>query len=215
VLASRSPRRFELLRLLVPADRIRVVPPRTSEEASFAGCTTLAAVAGRLAEIVRAKAGDVQAQLERAPHLAGPASLVIAADTVVVAGDEPDRLVPLGQPAAGDAGRDDVRRWFKEYYAGRTHTVMTGLLIMCGNRQVHESAIRTELRFRADATDLVEWYLGTGEPWGKAGGYAIQGAGSVFVEQVAGSLSNVIGLPLERLQTLFQADRLPAVRSAS
>ena len=49
----------------------------------------------------------------------------------------------------------------------------------------------------------MNWYLLTGEPRGKAGGYALQGAGSVFIEKVEGSLSNVVGLPLEALLELF------------
>ena len=56
---------------------------------------------------------------------------------------------------------------------------------------------RTEVTFRDDAEALLDWYIATEESRGKAGGYAIQGAGSVFVTHVAGSLSNVIGLPLE------------------
>ena len=57
---------------------------------------------------------------------------------------------------------------------------------------------------RGNVDDWIEWYLDTGEPIGKAGGYAIQGAGSVFVTQVEGSLSNVIGLPLEDTVALFE-----------
>jgi septum formation protein len=55
----------------------------------------------------------------------------------------------------------------------------------------------------ADVENHLEWYIGTEEPRGKAGGYAIQGAGSLFISQVTGSLSNVIGLPLEALLEVF------------
>ena len=57
--------------------------------------------------------------------------------------------------------------------------------------------MRTDVTFRADAKKWLDWYLDTDEPLGKAGGYALQGAGSLFVEQVTGSISNVVGLPLE------------------
>ena len=58
--------------------------------------------------------------------------------------------------------------------------------------------------FIADVEKHLEWYIETGEPRGKAGGYAIQGAGSIFVSQVTGSLTNVIGLPLEALLSAFE-----------
>ena len=63
--------------------------------------------------------------------------------------------------------------------------------------------MKTEVSFHADVSPWLPWYLSTGESRGKAGGYALQGAGSVFVSKVRGSLSNVIGLPLEELLTVF------------
>ena len=56
----------------------------------------------------------------------------------------------------------------------------------------------------SDVERHLEWYIGTEEPRGKAGGYAIQGAASIFVSKVAGSLSNVVGLPLECLLEILE-----------
>ena len=64
--------------------------------------------------------------------------------------------------------------------------------------------VSTEVSFIDDVESRLEWYIETEEPRGKAGGYAIQGAGSIFISRVAGSLSNVIGLPLEALLDVFE-----------
>jgi septum formation protein len=192
-LASRSPRRIELLSLLVPRGRIRVVPPSSPDEAGFEGLTTRAAIDSRLREIAAAKRDDVLRQLgDEASR-----SIVIAADTTVVAGERDGDLAVLGQPPEND-WREATRRWFLDHYAGKTHVVLTALCVAApaGRREV---VVATRVTMRPDAAEDIDWYLTTGEPRGKAGGYAIQGAGSLFVERVEGSLTNVIGLPLREL----------------
>jgi septum formation protein len=64
--------------------------------------------------------------------------------------------------------------------------------------------VTTDVTFIADVDRRLEWYISTGEPRGKAGGYGIQGLASLFVKEVRGSRSNVIGLPLEALLELFE-----------
>ena len=193
VLGSRSPRRAELLSLVVPRERIRVVPPSSAEEAGFEGLTSRAAIEERLRAIAAAKRDDVLRQI------GGKAAdtLVVAADTVVVVGERDGELNVLGQPPESD-WREVTRRWFLDHYAGRTHSVLTGLCVAApsGSR---EAVVESRLTFRADAADLLDWYLDTGEPRGVAGGYAIQRAGSVFVERIEGSLTNVVGLPVREL----------------
>lgn len=194
VLASRSPRRLELLSRLVPADRIRVLPPASADEAGFDGLTTLAAIEERLRGIAAAKGDDAAGRID------GDA-VVIAADTVIVAGAEGDRVV-LGQPPEPDWA-DAVRTWFADRLAGRTHLALTALCVIADGVR-RETVTTTRVTFRADAAALVDWYVSTGEPRGKAGGYAIQGLGSVFVERLEGSLTNVVGLPLETLLGLLR-----------
>ena len=121
-------------------------------------------------------------------------TLVLTADTVIVAGER-DRLLVLGQPPEPD-WRDAVRRWFEDYLLGKTHRAATAVCLADSAGNPRERVAVSEVTFSADAEGLLEWYLDTGEPRGKAGGYGIQGAGSVFVSEVQGSLSNVIGLPL-------------------
>jgi septum formation protein len=197
VLGSRSPRRLELLRQIVPADAIEVVPPRSSNEAGFDGLSDLEGIERRLAEIVRAKSADVLDQLNARP--ADPRRIVIAADTVVVVRDAGDNFHVLGQPPDAPTWPSVVRGWFREYYAGKTHAVATVFCVAPPDRPPVYRLVRSAVTFHADVSRWLEWYLATDEPRGKAGGYAIQGAGSIFISRVEGSLSNVIGLPLREL----------------
>ena len=205
ILGSRSPRRLELLRLIVPAEQIDVVPPPSSNEADFNGLTTWEAIRDRLVEIARDKSEQVLRQLTEQQRRQ---SIVITADTVIVASKAPrgrspsasEALCVLGQPPEDDTWREAVRAWFTDYYAGREHVAATALNVGLPNTgEIIECVVTTTVTFRPDVDRWLEWYLATGEPRGKAGGYALQGAGSVFVERVQGSLSNVVGLPLEAL----------------
>ena len=204
VLGSRSPRRRELLSTLVPTERLRVVPPRSADEPSFEGADTWPKIEQRLRSIAKAKCGDVLEYISR-PDSAGreEVAAVIAADTVIVVAAPDGRPIVLGQPPERDDWADVVKRWFREFYIGKRHTAATGLCVEApGGRRV-ERIVTTEVTFRADGERWLDWYVGTGEPIGKAGGYALQEAGSVFVERIDGSPSNIVGLPLEAVLEIF------------
>lgn len=197
VLGSRSPRRLELLSYLVPPAQIAVVPPRATDEAGFDGLHDRAGIEQRLREIARTKGNDVRTQLGNG-WLA-----LLTADTVIVGTHDDGSLAVLGQPPEQD-WQDAVRGWFVRYYLGRAHLAMTSVCIAVPDGRLEECLVASEVRFRADAQPFLDWYLSTGEPQGKAGGYALQGAGSLFVEQVTGSISNVVGLPLRETAELLQ-----------
>lgn len=202
VLGSQSPQRQALLSLLMSGRPLEVLPPRLPAEPDFVGLTTLAAVEARLMHIARMKCTDVRSQLD----LQGRAGCVVTADTVIIGFDASGGLEVCGKPPDDPAARAaTVRRWFRELYAGRPHLAKTGLCVAAG-ANLHERIVTTEVWFRCDCERFLDWYLQTGEPTGKAGGYAIQGAGSLFVERISGSLSNVVGLPLvETADLLVQA----------
>ena len=87
--------------------------------------------------------------------------------------------------------------------SGRTHEVLTGIcLCHQGRRLVHVEA--TRVRIAAMAEPEIAWYVGTGEPLDKAGGYAVQGLASRFVEAIEGSYSNVVGLPISSVYGLLK-----------
>ncbi len=198
VLGSRSPRRLELLSLLVAPERIVVLPPTDPDEPGFDGLREAAAIRNQLLRIARLKNSNVRARAE-CPREA----LVLTADTVIVAGLPGDYEV-LGQPPTGDHWQDTVRHWFHTHYFHQTHRAMTAVVLSDATGKEWERIVETGVTMGAEDAALLEWYLDTGEPLGKAGGYALQGAGSVFITHVAGSLSNVVGLPLEAVREMLQ-----------
>lgn len=201
VLASQSPRRRELLSALVGTSRLDVVPPQDGDELGFEDCESLAEIDARLLQIARGKHADAARQLQQQDRSA----CIVAADTVVIVTNEWQRPLVLGKPPDQDGDyRRTVSEWFVRYYAGRPHLAKTGLCVGRPGDSPLTQVVTTEVWFRSDAGDYVDWYLGTDEPRGKAGGYAIQGAGSLFVERIAGSLSNVIGLPLAETLALVR-----------
>ena len=186
VLASTSPRRVELLTQLLEAHGASTdferEPPGVDE--SERPGEDPRDVALRLA---REKATAVA--MRHADDVVTP--LVIGADTVVdVDGDS------LGQPVDEAHARAMLQR-----LSGRAHRVHTGVCVIHGSRE--ESAVTTtlvEMHPLDDAT--LERYITTGEPMGKAGAYAIQGEGAILVARHVGSLTGVIGLPLETVSRL-------------
>lgn len=132
-----------------------------------------------------------------------PAAVVVAADTTV----DVDGQI-LGKPL--DAG--DLRRMLR-LLAGRTHLVHTGVTVSLGDgcegaapASAETIAVSTEVTFAQLSDRDIEWYVSTGDGFDKAGGYGIQGMAAVLVERVAGSVTNVIGLPLA--ETVAQIRRV-------
>ena len=206
ILGSRSPRRLELLGQLVPAESIRVMPPRSTDEAGFGNLHMWPEIETRMMDVARTKCEDVLEQIHADED--GPSAkeevVVIAADTTIVATDATGRPVVLGQPPEDGAWTETVRRWFQEFYFGRTHVAATALCVATPLGKKTERIVKSQVTFHDDGQRWLDWYLGTGEPRGKAGGYALQGAGSIFVSRVEGSISNVVGLPLEELLDVFE-----------
>jgi septum formation protein len=205
VLGSRSPRRLELLSQIVPRGLIDVLPPTNTEEAGFENLHGWPAIENRLREIARHKCDDVlkQWQTRTSGPVFAPNSAIIAADTIVVVRDAGERLLVLGQPPADDTWADTVCKWFRDYYAGRTHWAVSAVCVALPSGKVAERVVRSEVTFVPDVESRLEWYIATEEPRGKAGGYALQGAGSIFISRVEGSLSNVVGLPLAELMEML------------
>lgn len=200
VLGSRSPQRLALLSLLVPRDRIEIHAPSDPSEAGFDELRDDAQIERRLVEIARVKNIDVASQ----PACAGRP--ILTADTTIIGRDQDGRPVVLGQPPDDSTWPDVVRTWFERYYLGMWHSALTALCLRTPDRCSHETVCRTEVRFRKDGADWLDWYIATGEPRGKAGGYGLQGRGDVFVERIVGSPSNVVGLPLlETAELLLKA----------
>jgi septum formation protein len=204
ILASRSPRRLELLSLLIESDRILARPPARSEEQGFEDCQTITDIEARLLAIAREKRAAVRSEVVSATDAAALASAaILAADTTIVAESATGELAVLGQPPREGPGRPTLRRWFEDYYFVRPHLALTAVSIERSDGEVAETIVSTVVSFNRAAAGWLDWYLSTNEPDGKAGGYAIQGLASVFVNRVEGSLTNVVGLPLAETRQLL------------
>jgi len=180
VLASASPRRSDLLRMIGLEFTVR---PADVDETPLPG-ESPEALAERLA---RAKATALQG-------LPSPA-LTLGADTVVAI----DAMV-LGKPADAVEARAMLRR-----LSGRTHEVITAIAVRALPEETVDCASAiSRVRFAALSDREIDWYADSGEGLDKAGAYALQGKGSLFVEAIDGSYTNVIGLPMETLYRILR-----------
>ena len=175
ILASESPRRRELLSTVgIP---FRVLPSGVDETPG----------AGEPPTRFACRAALDKGNWVAARH---PGAYVLSADTIVVA----DGRI-LGKP--GD--RAEARRMLS-FLAGREHRVVTAVCLVCAARGYRDTGTEvTRVRFRALTPAEVAAYARTGEGDDKAGAYAAQGAGMLLIERVAGSFTNVVGLPMTRV----------------
>ncbi|MBX3725053.1 MAG: septum formation inhibitor Maf [Xanthomonadales bacterium] len=179
-LASRSPRRAELLtRLGVPFELLDV------ELAESPGPGE--AAADYVRRLAREKAGAGLLQVAAVPGV-----VVLGSDTEV----ELDGQV-FGKPAGPAQAVAMLRR-----LAGRSHRVLTAVCLVSAGREAEALSV-SELRFAPLDEAQIAAYVATGEPFGKAGGYALQGRAGAFVQHLSGSSSGVIGLPLYETSRLL------------
>ncbi len=184
ILASRSPRRSELLRSLgldfevSPSKVDEITDPEQSPEQNATN-------------IARDKARWVARQ--------NPGSYVLGADTMVVLDQE-----IIGQPT----DEEDAYRILSKL-AGKQHRVITGVVLITPKTEEYETAVISRVTLKSISENEIRSYIATEEPLDKAGAYAIQGEGSFLVESWEGSWSNIVGLPLEALTDLFEQAGFP------
>lgn len=183
-LASASPRRRQLLDLVgVP----HVVTPADIDETPAEGERADRYVL----RLARSKAETVWKSRRDLP--------VLGADTTVAVDDE-----ILGKP---ESEADCLAMLGK--LSGRTHLVHTGIALRAPDGREFVSISTTEVRFAFLTTEQIKAYWASGEPRGKAGAYAIQGLGAVFVSHIAGSYTGVMGLPLYETAEMLRAAGVP------
>ena len=181
VLASASPRRLDLLA------RIGVVPdavdPADIDESVPAG------------ELPRVHALRLAGEKAAAVAVRHPGALVLAADTVVAVGR---RILPKVEDEA------TLRRCLA-LLSGRRHRVMTGVVLALPDGGLRARLVETMIAIKRLSDEEINFYATHGEWRGKAGGYALQGYGEVYVRHLAGSYSNVVGLPLAETRHLLKS----------
>jgi len=177
ILASESPRRRELLAVAGFEFTVRARPVaeiRAAAESPVAYVRRLA----------REKARAAQQAVQNAARESGD-EIVLGADTVVVLGDR-----VLEKPVDAADARSMLRA-----LSGREHVVITGICLVRADREMVDSE-STRVHFVEWSDREIDDYVATGEPMDKAGGYAIQGLASKFVDRIEGCYFNVMGLPL-------------------
>ena len=181
VLASSSPRRYEILKLLVEDF---IVDYSTIDETID---DSISAV-NNVKEIARLKTISISQKYEN--------DWVIGADTIVCLNN---RII--GKPK----DKIHARRILKEL-SGTTHEVITGVFMKRGNFEISFSA--TTLVSMNEITDIeIERYIETNEPLDKAGAYGIQGKGAVFVKEIKGDFYNVMGLPINQIYSVIKENQ--------
>jgi septum formation protein len=175
ILASASPRRRELLES-INLD-FEIIPSHIPEVRGEGESPE-----EYVARLSREKAGAIAEKFR--------ADWIIAADTTVLLGDQ-----LLEKPVdAEDAAR------MLATIAGKTHTVYTGITLLNLAQNWRDTRVaESEVRMLPLDTREIEWYVATGEPLDKAGAYAVQGTGAMFIDSIHGSYTNVVGLPLATL----------------
>ena len=177
VLASGSPRRAEILeRAGWPHEIIVAGIDETvlpNEDA-----------ATYVQRLARSKAEAVASRLE--------AGLVLGADTTVVVANQ-----ILGQPV----DEADARRMLRLLNA-KWHDVLTGVAVVRAKGESRVGYQTTRVRFAEMSEQEIDWYVATGEPFGKAGAYGIQGKASLFIEEIEGDYFNIMGLPIRLVYQL-------------
>ena len=182
-LASRSPRRLELLQQMGIACKTVLLREETNRQRDVD--ETPLASENPFIYVERMAKMKAEIGVLRAKQRALPIMPMLGADTIVVFNG-----TIFGKPA----DPTDARRMLK-LLSGTQHEVLTGVAITDGTRLLHDTSI-SRVRFR-DITDAeISAYIATNEPMGKAGAYAIQGMGAVFIERLEGSYSGVMGLPI-------------------
>jgi septum formation protein len=181
ILASASPRRLDLLA------RIGVVPdavlPADIDESVTRG------------ELPRDHASRLAREKAEAVAARDPDALVLAADTVVAVGR---RILPKVED-------EETLRACMRLLSGRRHRVLTGVALAIPGHGIRERLVETMIAMKRLAPKEVDFYASHGEWRGKAGGYALQGYGEVYVRHIAGSYSNVVGLPLAETRVLLKS----------
>jgi len=185
VLASASPRRLDLL------ERIGVKPDAVLPADVDEGVPKGELPRDHALRLAREKAQTVAVK--------EPDALVLAADTVVAVGR---RILPKVED-------EDTLRQCMRLLSGRRHRVLTGVALAIPREAVRERLVETVIAIKRLSDEEIAYYASHGEWRGKAGGYALQGYGEVYVRHIAGSYSNVVGLPLAETRMLLKSAGYP------
>jgi septum formation protein len=189
-LASQSPRRRQLLEQLGVSHEL-LLPDAGEDTEALEAVMPGEAPARYVQRVTRLK---LDAALDRLKRRGLPAAPVLCADTTVALG----RAI-YGKPQ--DAR--DAARMLREL-SGNTHRVLTAIAVQSGRKRL-QALSDSRVTFAALAASQIKHYVGSGEPLGKAGAYAVQGRAAAFISHISGSYSGIMGLPMHETAQLLRA----------
>ena len=194
-LASQSPRRQEILQQM--GVRFELLLPSADEDAESLELQLKDEIA--LDYVQRVTLAKLEAATQRLQNRGLSASPILCADTTVAVALD-DHEVILGKP---EDDQDAAR--ILSLLSGKTHQVHTAVAIQTNNASKHLMLVSTsDVTFKILSSDEIEFYLASGEHMGKAGAYGIQGLAACFVENIQGSFSGIMGLPVFETTQLLQ-----------
>ncbi|MGQ9509005.1 MAG: Maf family protein [Thermodesulfobacteriota bacterium] len=190
ILASKSPRRYELLKRM--GLEFKVIPSHVEED-----IVPDESPQRRVLRLAKAKTLEIGKKYIN--------QWILGADTIVYI----DHSI-LGKPKDSEEAKRMLRR-----LSGREHRVFTGVSIRhLGKGKEDKAVVQSRVKIKRLTPSEIEWYIESGEPFDKAGGYAAQGIGAFMIESIKGSYTNVIGLPLcEVIQMLLRLDAITISKS--
>ncbi len=180
ILASKSPRRIEMLERLNIKFEVFVSDVDESFDETLPPNEIVMEIAKKKAQSYKGSENDI----------------VIGCDTMVLCKGE-----ILGKPR----DKEDARRVIT-LLSGKSHSVFSGIAICKGGDKVALDYCETVVHFRELSDAEIEKYISLSEPYDKAGGYGIQGVGGLFVTKIDGCYNNVVGMPLEKVYTLLKKE---------
>ncbi len=203
ILASGSPQRANLLKQM---GIIHDILPQDIDETFITG--------NPVKEAERLASEKVKSLLNSRPGVWG-----LGADTFVILRSLRPAPFPGASPFPGHhilhpqlLGKPENRDKAREMLAllsGKTQSVITGLAVALPSGEIITTSVTSKVRFAGLSSEVIEWYLDTGEWMGAAGGYRIQGKGACLIESLKGSYSNVMGLPIRTLYGILHANNYP------
>jgi len=184
ILASQSPRRAQWLKQL--SIEFEVIPSYADEDS-----IPKSNPSSYVKKLAILKAKTVAKKVEE--------GVIIGADTVIYINGK-----ILGKPKDSEDALSTLRE-----LSGKKHIVFTGICVIDKySKKTLKKVVKTTVKFRELDDNLIRWYVGTGEPLGKAGSYAVQEKGAILVEWIKGDFYNIVGMPLFTLEKMLEEMKL-------
>ena len=215
-LASRSPRRLELLKQIGITEVRLLLDEDESRAEELEAIRPKESPTNYVERVARAKAEAAWQRLQELQRqdflaqMAGSPVAEIAATTAPATATAADTTVAVGGRILGKPTDEEDARRILKLLSGRSHRVLSSVVVVSPRGKVRQRTQVSRVRFRRLTDEDITAYIASGEPFGKAGAYGIQGLAARFVKKIEGSYSSIMGLPLYETAALLKKAAAPA-----